>query len=871
EPGSLGAATLVWGQAPPQWITAVQPNSRYLPRPIGIPIEVFPPTKPPPISAPEITFHQRTEQEAHFLRTYHPDVDISFELLKDELQLVEETMNSVLDPYAGNRLAHFSMETQQKQLTTFVAFACGVTGSELNVSAFGLKQDNIIVFNPSAASIMAFDTPIQQIVAFSAQEATSQNICLLAVRTHAVVTILKLQSSSSLHARDPPVVVKTVIPISISETGKRRIVSMSCGSFSSSNAHILLVNDMGAVYHCQIQGGSKDLEDPGSDRFWRLAWRDTHACMRASSKRVHIFDLRSRTAQPRELFRLNTVREYVTSLEAPLGGRHAMCFATTSQILWYDERNSKRPIFSIKHRRAFDRSLHVESIKLNLSTLTTLSSAANHLVTVYDVNHESAGHYEMHGVPSLLPGSSSLDLPIGGSLICQPPGTESQGYFHFQLSSRGSLWKTNFSFSSEPAEHTSSDSLNDYEWTDDMHALAKKGKTMTEDIGSLGERAHAVANLRGIYQSKCLRQSVQEDAEAVYQTLEKMPFFWQDMNGATEHMLTTFDVAFQSGSAPAHASRADFLTESLLSTTRGFRALVQGRIPIPRLLYTAPWSYDLSSLPIAMVPDIPTPRQALFDKLRNEALAQASTPKGMQRATEATQSLVLDLALSRHVYAPQGFANFSKGLDGADMLSQATQALSLGLVEPPPLQFGFLRPTAKTPYEDDEQMANEDNLSGDVKLEIPLGVRFLLSQWDVGSSPEEYTYKDPYVAQDTSLTDQAAVTNKKGSQSTRGQTSIPAIATARPQPPMVVSTMSRPELIKESWPPMQEIHAGTFSARPPRLFTDDDVSLGGTQPTRLGPNSFSQDLPEMSTQPLPGPFGGNRARKTVVKKRLGGF
>jgi hypothetical protein len=31
----------------------------------------------------------------------------------------------------------------------------------------------------------------------------------------------------------------------------------------------------------------------------------------------------------------------------------------------------------------------------------------------------------------------------------------------------------------------------------------------------------------------------ENDAEAVYQTLEKMPFFWQDMNGAAEHMLTT--------------------------------------------------------------------------------------------------------------------------------------------------------------------------------------------------------------------------------------------------------------------------------------------------------------------------------------------
>jgi hypothetical protein len=281
-----------------------------------------------------------------------------------------------------------------------------------------------------------------------------------------------------------------------------------------------------------------------------------------------------------------------------------------------------------------------------------------------------------------------------------------------------------------------------------------------------------------------------------------------------------------------------------------------------------------------MVQDMPTPQQALFDTLQNEAMAQAMTPKGMQRATEATQSLVLDLALSRHVYAPQGFSetgiNVSKGLDGADMLSQATQALTLGVAEPPPLQFGFLRPMAKMPYEDDEQMGN---LSSDGELEIPLGVHLLLSQWDVGSSPKEYRYKDHYVAQDTPLTHQVAVANKKGSQSTRQsmqQTSIPAVVTARPQPPMVISSMSRPDLIKDLRPPVQtasslEIHAGTFPARQrPRLFTDDDNSLGGTQPTRLVPNSFSQDLPEMSTQPLPGPFGGNRARKTM-KKRLGGF
>jgi hypothetical protein len=197
-----------------------------------------------------------------------------------------------------------------------------------------------------------------------------------------------------------------------------------------------------------------------------------------------------------------------------------------------------------------------------IAALTTLSSAANHLVTVYDVNYASSGHLEVHGVPSLLPGSSELDLPILGTLCFQPLGEESSNYSHFQLSSRGSLWKTNVSFPSEVVKQASHKIPNDFEWADEMHELAEKGKTMAEDIGSLGEREHIVANLRGIYESQRLLSSdraivayssflaeiydvkhdashvTEENAEAVYQTLEKMPFFWQDMNGTVEHMLT---------------------------------------------------------------------------------------------------------------------------------------------------------------------------------------------------------------------------------------------------------------------------------------------------------------------------------------------
>lgn len=226
-------------------------------------------------------------------------------------------------------------------------------------------------------------------------------------------------------------------------------------------------------------------------------------------------------------------------------------------------------------------------------------------------------------------------------------------------------------------------------------------------------------------------------------------------------------------------------------------ALIQGRIPIPRLVIKASWSHDMTTLPSAMVPNMLTPSLALYNTLREKALAQAVTPQGMQRATEATQNLVLDLALSRHVYAPPSISktrmNGSEEVDGAEMLSRATKALSLGATEPPPLQFGFLRPMIKVAVKDPEYMEIEDKLNNDERLEIPWGIRLLLSHWDVGSTPEDYSYNDPYTGKNVSLPGQIPTTGRTEGHAfvvSTQQASIPAIITA-PRPPTVVSSLPR--------------------------------------------------------------------------------
>lgn len=270
----------------------------------------------------------------------------------------------------------------------------------------------------------------------------------------------------------------------------------------------------------------------------------------------------------------------MTSIESASEGRHAMCFSTTRRLLWFDDRNVKRPVLSLLHQRAFDRTLHVETVLcgpcqsplllpwlwdihvsscFTTAALTTLWSMANHLVTVYDVNYASSGHIHLYGKPWILAGSPYLDFPISGAVFFHHPAVDRPEFDFFQLSSRGSVWKTNVAFSDDrPTLHSTLEQ--GFEWTRDIDVLAQKANAMSEDVEKLGGREYLQANLRVIYESMFPARfnwslltisseifrvqhdaagTPEEDAEAVYQTIEKMPSFWQDMNEPVENMLLT--------------------------------------------------------------------------------------------------------------------------------------------------------------------------------------------------------------------------------------------------------------------------------------------------------------------------------------------
>jgi len=135
---------------------------------IDEPKKFFPCTRPNTPQLPHTTLKQRAEQGARFLRTYHPDVDIPFDLIKDELHESEKLTNSVssFNPFCGNTITTVYCNEGQRKRNILVAFPAGVSGNDLNISPIYFKPDNF-QFTPRSLPAWSFETPIQQITSTS--------------------------------------------------------------------------------------------------------------------------------------------------------------------------------------------------------------------------------------------------------------------------------------------------------------------------------------------------------------------------------------------------------------------------------------------------------------------------------------------------------------------------------------------------------------------------------------------------------------------------------------------------------------------------------------------------------------------------------
>ena len=318
--------------------------------------------------------------------------------------------------------------------------------------------------------------------------------------------------------------------------------------------------------------------------------------------------------------------------------------------------------------------------------------------------------------------------------------------------------------------------------------------------------------------------------------------------------IISYDVAFRAGEEPEHFSRADFLAKSALSSSATFETLKDGSLA-PELI-KAPWDRSLKSTLQCLDKDFHSDPGELMGYIHKFNLDYEDEGDGPNPAREferaACKELAVDLALSSHTFSD---TPFSKPSEIDQTLETMTEALSLG-GEPPPLEFGYLKPIIRrTKY------SQADDASTSEQLEVPMGVRMLLKDWDT-SDPEKYSYSDLYGGVDDGESSKpaksAAVTQLRD-----------FVAESQRPPHIVASHIQRPPAILASSAVPPAIP--DFAQRAvPRRIQQESLPVFPTQAESQGSRASQDAL--ASTQVLPGPYGGRPAvKKKVVKKRMGGF
>ncbi|KAI9447989.1 hypothetical protein H4582DRAFT_1897609 [Lactarius indigo] len=867
EVGALTSATLRERHGRLEWVTAQNLSSdRHRLFCSENAVLSFPATWSPPLHPPATSWSQRAEQSAHFLRTYYPDVDVPAELIREQVAMEVQLGDSLrtFDPLLGDLVTSFGVSSRSKRWRTFVAFPMGESGCDLNFSRIDFSVEGSIINEPADSPARIFRTPIRQIVPSASDDLDGETV--IAVRTHSSVSLLSL--SLPVSAASFPV-IRDVGSIDRLSLDGHMAVDVQ---FDRSLGNVVLVNNLGHIFKraplsdddpVKVYNGVSE-PDNANDGFWRIASGESgEMCFLMTANSAELIDFRTLN-RAFNVYSVTRASDSLTSMEYNPDD-HLLRLVTTNELVWVDSRFHTRPVLAFKHEREHDRTLSSHVVSIGDAKLTILSSRNNSLLSIYDVSGNNDGLVQSHTLPYTLSGRFPSG-PHSGFCVVQPHLGHGNSAIAslLQLSNRGAIYQSVLTVCQEETQPPAKIEVT---WPSTVHRLNNDHRTQKPDVGRLGAREMQEIDFRQAYQRLFSPLDAAEaiypteNADAVYQTLDAAPLFWKQASIADEHLLTIFDIAFRSGEEPAHASRADFLTQSTLSSRRGFRALVQGRVPRETLINGAGWHFNLEPVLQMLVPDISCDVQSMVERLHKYDLILDDCRSGssLRRESEAREQLAVDLALSTDVFSAQPFAKSKANLtedDRLDTMSRAAEAMTFSETGPPPVQFGHLSPIANN------TRGTMDDASTD--LELQPGVRLLLAEWDIGTDPDRFTYHDPYDDQQP-VTISPIVPSPMRKRAGKDQALVtqtqrpPLVATTAP-PTITDSRAALPTAISTSQPVMTGVLVGSRneaeSERASGLPSDPHVTMA-------------------STQSVPGPFGGRlptgKKKAAAGKKRVGGF
>ncbi|KAH8116863.1 hypothetical protein DFH11DRAFT_1577909 [Phellopilus nigrolimitatus] len=910
--GGLSAATLVKVGSALEWKTVHSIRKGYLSA-YEKPTKIFPMTRPKDVELEDITLRERAEHGARFLRTYHPDIDISSELIKEELDFNDRTAEQrvVFDPFDGNTVsATYCYESPRKR-SALLVFPTGDLGRDLNVSPVNLRRDGLI-FQPRARPLWTFDTPIRQIVpSASAIDFVQKKGCHIAVRTYGQISVFDIrnQITSLPDPLQSQSAITELAAIYSTELDGGKVIDLNF----TAPGEVFLVTGQGSGYQCSLKSERKVIKrlfgSPSevSDDFWRICGDNTaYGGIVTSTNLVRRFDTRL-SASFSDLLIYNDGRHVITSF-CPTQIDHLFCASTTDQVMWIDERFSKQPLLGWKHYRNFDRTLNVQSINFGETSLSLLSSYHNNCVSAIAVGKLDNGPLQCQMPSRAVPHTTSGCAVVGRTLI-RHPSTSSDSLSLVELSDQGSLHHLQLRYSKDVQADIPTQGHNapqfSFQWSSEVEELERKSKDLHPDLGKMSSKERSIADLSEIYQAlfggeaaQLRTEAEEKDAEGVYEILEKMPLFWQRADPEEEHLRTLFDVVFGSGDEPLNEARADFLTGSVLNSARGHRARKLNRIPADDVAKNAAWSGNIQEILRRIAPDVSKDAPINAEELDPyHVIREEEFPEADRRESEAREQLALDLALSAHVYSATAIKSAaqwkatassvaspsgSNSQEPAALLTQAAEKLSLSQNEPPSVAFGYHRPVVKDGKKYYKQFgvaskAETQAAEEDKEAEMPLGVRLLLSEWNVGDDPYEFEYMDPYNLENAEAGSQLPLHNQSQTRRRRQQRGSPEdvaggvpLATQSQAPPTIVAAKSLATIQSKAVGGYTQPSLAHRAAL--RTQTHIQNQFAGFSQAETEPAS-SQPMMMANTQVEPGPFGGRPgvAKKKTSKKRVGGF
>ena len=247
----------------------------------------------------------------------------------------------------------------------------------------------------------------------------------------------------------------------------------------------------------------------------------------------------------------------------------------------------------------------------------------------------------------------------------------------------------------------------------------------------------------------------------------------------------------------------------------------------------------------------------------NLLLDDNRTKESLKLENDACEQLALDLGMASHVYTSKRFSKpdttpLEQARTFEDVvadMSLATGALSINASGPPPVHFGFLTPITASPSDRSPNFGPEKPRtpqSGDAEP-IPLGVRLLIDEWEVGEDPKDYKYFDPYGDDTPNPTEPKRRFGNESLPLRNAQTQP-----VDPTPPTVMAARIPPLVAPSKVAVVKEREKTPFRG-------------GFTQDNPLQAQGFSQDVLRVNTQVEPGKFGGRKTGQKKRQKRIGGF